>query len=124
MVNTDGAKKGMHNYGCGGIIRDNGGNWICGFAKGLGVCSVELEAKVVVNMLKKEVGVPAEGWSLCKRIWRPLEHDWKVLICHIYRETNVCADMLAHVGCELGSTMMFYELCPTQIARFVIADAT
>jgi hypothetical protein len=32
--------------------------------------------------------------------------------------------MLAHVGCELGSTMIIYESCPTQISNVVIVDTS
>jgi hypothetical protein len=40
VVNTDGAGKPNYNYGCGGLIRNSKGEWISGFAKGLGTCSV------------------------------------------------------------------------------------
>jgi hypothetical protein len=48
---------------------------------------------------------------------------WKVRIRHIYHDVNVCADILAHVGCELSSTMIIYESCSAQISYFVIVDA-
>jgi hypothetical protein len=48
---------------------------------------------------------------------------WEVCIRHIYHEVNVCADMLAHVGCELSSTVIIYESCSAQISYFVIVDA-
>jgi hypothetical protein len=74
-------------------------------------------------MLNKEVGVQHDGWGICKRIWRLLELDWEVHIRHTYCEVNVCADMLAHVECELGSTMIIYESYSAQISHFVIVDA-
>jgi hypothetical protein len=43
LVNTDGARKNSNNNnscGCGGIIRGNNAEWLGGFAKGLGDCSV------------------------------------------------------------------------------------
>jgi hypothetical protein len=48
--------------------------------------------------------------------------DWEVRICHTYREANLCADALAHIGCTMGSNVIFYESCPTQIHTFVAAD--
>jgi hypothetical protein len=38
-LNTDGACKENNRAGCGGIIRGNQGEWLGGFAKGVGVCS-------------------------------------------------------------------------------------
>ncbi|MCH93591.1 RNA-directed DNA polymerase (Reverse transcriptase), partial [Trifolium medium] len=38
-LNTDGACKEGRRAGCGGIIRGNQGEWIGGFAKGIGYCS-------------------------------------------------------------------------------------
>jgi hypothetical protein len=35
----------------------------------------------------------------------------------------MCADALAHIGCDLKSFVMFYESCPTQIKYLLIADA-
>jgi hypothetical protein len=41
----------------------------------------------------------------------------------MYRDANRCADVLAHMGCDLGSTMIIYESCPTQLSQFMLADA-
>jgi hypothetical protein len=46
-----------------------------------------------------------------------------VRICHTYREANLCADALAHIGCDLGNSMMYYESCPTQISHLMTVDA-
>jgi hypothetical protein len=40
-LNTDGAENSEHKYGCGGLIRGSSGEWLGGFAKGLGDCSIE-----------------------------------------------------------------------------------
>ncbi|KAK2406678.1 heat shock 70 kDa protein [Trifolium repens] len=42
VINTDGAKSMAHSSGCGGLVRGSMGDWIRGFAKGLGDCSVEM----------------------------------------------------------------------------------
>ncbi|MCI26318.1 putative non-LTR retroelement reverse transcriptase [Trifolium medium] len=39
IINTDGAVKDGNVAGCGGLIRGEDGSWICGFTKGLGVCT-------------------------------------------------------------------------------------
>ena len=38
-LNTDEASRRNNVAGCGGVLRDDNGKWICGFSKWLGVCS-------------------------------------------------------------------------------------
>ncbi|PNX83714.1 ribonuclease H [Trifolium pratense] len=38
-LNTDGAHKDRVSARCGGVIRDSQGEWLGGFAKGVGSCS-------------------------------------------------------------------------------------
>ncbi|PNX63747.1 ribonuclease H, partial [Trifolium pratense] len=38
-LNTYGAFKDQHTAGCGGVIRGCDGEWLGGYAKGLGLCS-------------------------------------------------------------------------------------
>jgi hypothetical protein len=34
----------------------------------------------------------------------------------------MCADVLAHIDCDLKKFVMFYESCPTQVKHLVIVD--
>jgi ribonuclease HI len=129
-------------------MRGRTGEWCGGVARGLGDCEVVVaelwgileglnhawrlgfrrvelrcESQIVVHMLNKEENIHPARWSMCTRIKRLLRLNWEVRICHTYREANMCADALAHIGCELGNTLMFYESCPTQIRYLVAADA-
>jgi len=45
-----------------------------------------------------------------------------VKVCHTYHEANLCADALAKLSCSLGSTLICYESCPTQISHLLLAD--
>jgi ribonuclease HI len=148
-LNTDGAENSDHKYGCGGLMRGSSGEWLGGFAKGLGDCSIEsaelwgaweglelawnlgfkqvelrMDALNVVKMLNREKVVTSFGWNLCKRIWRLVELDWEVQIRHTYREGNICADSLAHMGSSFGNKVIFYESCPHQIRNFESANAS
>jgi hypothetical protein len=46
----------------------------------------------------------------------------KVLVCHTYSDVNICADVLAHIGCDICFTVIFYESCPTQIRYLYVGD--
>ncbi|KAK2426332.1 TMV resistance protein N [Trifolium repens] len=80
--------------------------------------------RALLRSLIETLHAKAEDWSLCKKIWRLLEMEWKVRIRHTYREANRCVDVLAYMGCYLGSTIIIYESYPTQLSQFVLADAS
>jgi hypothetical protein len=78
----------------------------------------------VAGMLRNKEGVCIDGWSLCNQIRRLLQLEWEVLVCHTYREANICVDALAHIVCGLDFNVMFYELCPTQMSHLDLANMT
>ncbi|GAU35481.1 hypothetical protein TSUD_384360 [Trifolium subterraneum] len=121
--NIDGARSSTGSCGCGGVVRDSSGEWLKGYARGLGDCNiimtelwgileglrlawrlgfrhVELRSDSlgVVKTLGNEECVITEGWSVLKHIRRLMKLEWEVLVCHTYREANRCADALAHLG--------------------------
>jgi ribonuclease HI len=139
-INTDGAYKADQVAGCGGVIRGMHGEWLGGFAKGVGLCSafvaelwgvyeglrqchrmgfrkveLDIDSMAVVSVLKNRRSSSSSGCSLLKRIWRLMQHDWIIEISHIYREANKCADALANFGCTLDFNSVFYDSCPTHI---------
>ncbi|PNY06732.1 ethylene responsive transcription factor 1b [Trifolium pratense] len=130
-------------------LSDSGGECVGGYARGFGDCSiiitelwgrgvleglrlagrlgfrhVELrsDSLSVVKRLSSEECVITEGWSVLKHIRRLMQLEWEILVCHNYREANLCVDALAHIGCELGSYVIFYESCPTQITHDFLDD--
>ncbi|PNX85234.1 ribonuclease H [Trifolium pratense] len=88
--------------GCGGVVRDSSGEWVGGYARGLGDCSiiitelwgvleglhlawrlefrhVELrsDSLSVVKRLSSEECVITEGWSVLKHIRRLMQSEWR-----------------------------------------------
>jgi ribonuclease HI len=133
--------------GCGGIIRGNQGEWLGGFAKGVGVCSafvaelwgvleglqyarrlrfmaveLNIDSVTVVQVIKTGKLSSPIGLPLVKQIRRYLELDWEVMIVHAYRESNNCADVLANIGCTLDREIIFYDFCPPQVRDSLVAD--
>ncbi|KAF7808054.1 ribonuclease H [Senna tora] len=121
-VNTDGAVcRSSRKAGCGGIIRDNYGNWIKGFVSNL----VELEsdssqAIKMIQMLREA------GSNL-----RPLQHkiscllasDWEVKATHIPRNANGCADTIAKhsLASSIGFNML--DNHPSVVVSVMLRDA-
>ena len=146
-LNTDGARKQNNKAGCGGVIRGGQGEWLGGFAKGVGDCSafvaelwgmfeglvyarrlgfvvVELNTDSVTvaqvistGNLKSPVGA-----SLLRSICWLLALDWEVKVLHVYRESNQCADALATIGCMLNKEVIYYTACPIEIRDLMLAD--
>jgi ribonuclease HI len=91
--------------------------WRLGFTK----IELMIDFKIVVNTFLRHNKSSHYGWSLCKQIPRLLQWEWEVKIHHSYHEANMCADVLANLGCMIGPTMMFYEACPAQVNNFLTA---
>ena len=62
---------------------------------------IELDAKLVVDLLKKEGGNPNRNDVIVANCREGLKKIPLVRILHCYREANKCADALARLGREL-----------------------
>ena len=123
-LNTDGSwLRGADRAGCGGIVRDDQGEWIAGFAKHIGstnsfttelwglreglllCCNlniealvVELDAQAVVEVLKKNAyvnNVVSPILGDCRNLAARFQ---QIQFKHCYRQANRCADLLARMG--------------------------
>jgi ribonuclease HI len=146
-LNTDGARKDHGSAGCGGIIRGSHGEWLGGFAKGVGTCSafvaelwgvfeglkfakrlgfmaieLNIDSSVVVQVIKTGRLNSSVGMTLVRNIQRLVNMEWEVRIVHAYRESNQCADALANVGCTLDREIIFYDDCPPHIRNLLRYD--
>lgn len=55
---------------------------------------------------------------LVQKIRKLLQLDWEVKVCHCYREA---VNVLANIGCDSGSSVIYYELVPVQISHLLVA---
>ncbi|KAK8487080.1 hypothetical protein V6N11_033196 [Hibiscus sabdariffa] len=107
---------------CGGVIRNSNGDWILGFSKFIGFCSVieaeiwgiveglhhvwrlglhrvwiELDNANMVRLFERRL--LRHGYlSLLHHVDRMLEWDWEVHFSHVFYEANSIADCLAKYG--------------------------
>jgi ribonuclease HI len=146
-LNSDGACRKDGRSGCGGVIRGSDGEWLGGFAKYVGRCSVfvaelwgvyeglkyvknmgftavevNVDSLAVVEALKRKTKSNVTGGALINRIRQIMNLDWEVDVQHAYRESNQCADALANEGCSLCEETQFFEECPPQMNHLVTAD--
>ena len=134
-LNTNGASCGNPGRaGGGGVIRDNAGNWIRGFARYIGYTTsiiaefwalrdglnlaiqlgvqnleVELDAKVIVDLINSRHSSNTAYSSLlfdCRLLLEMIPHT---KVKHVFREANKCADTLARKGCHAHEEFVIFD---------------
>ncbi|MCH94985.1 putative non-LTR retroelement reverse transcriptase, partial [Trifolium medium] len=147
-LNSDGAAKlSESKAGCGGVLRNETGNWIEGFTKALGdttaymaelwgiyeglrlaqrreVMKLELrtDSQVIAQSLQDRKRGSNMGCALLKKIRSLLDGPWEVKIIHVFREANRCADMLANMGSEGPIGFEFFANPPPRVMQIVDDD--
>ena len=120
----DGCSKGNPGIaGAGGVLRDQMGSWIRGFARNIGICSsvtaelwaiyegllltwdkgfrkvvLESDSRVAVGFITGDNVRVDKNYNLIMQIKNMVSREWEVEILHVYREANCVADWLANFG--------------------------
>ena len=135
--------------GGGGLIRNDKGEWVKGFAHairtttsvaaelwalrdGIRLCIalkltavvIELDSKLVVDLLKKESHNPNANDVLVANCRNSLRIIPIVRIQHCYREGNKCVDALARQGAILSQVFSIFLEPPSDVALLLSLDAT
>ena len=142
-LNTDGSSLGnLGLVGGGGLIRDENGDWIVGFARNIGITTsfqaelwairdglslcvdrkfsaveVDLDAKSVIDVLTSP--------SCSNNLIYPLVDDCRLLATqisqikfnHCYREANRSTDKLARLGEVQDSCFEIFARPPVDVVR-------
>lgn len=147
-LNTDGSFLG--NPGAAGredIVRDASGSWIQAFSKKIGITSsflaelwalrdelfmclnlgvnaleVELDAKVVSDLMNHYRHRNAVNSSLVADYRHLISQIPQVKVSHCYREANYCADGLARLGAQQFDDVVFYNSPPLPLLDFFLLD--
>ncbi|KAK9998044.1 hypothetical protein SO802_017647 [Lithocarpus litseifolius] len=140
-LNTDGlALEQLGVAGGGGVLRDERGDWVIGFARnigrassftaelwalrdGLSIClvenflkvEVEMDAKILVNMLTDSSNVNVAICPLVDDCRHLASQLLQVRFKHCYREANRCADSLAWVGSQQSPDFLLFNSPPVGV---------
>nr|POE73260.1 putative ribonuclease h protein [Quercus suber] len=87
------------------------------------VLAIELDAKLVVELLKKDVENPNGISVLVADCREGLKEIPMVRIQHCYREANKCADALAHRGVTLKQDFTIFIDPPSNVAFLLNLDS-
>nr|POF11678.1 putative ribonuclease h protein [Quercus suber] len=134
--------------GSEGLIRNEKGDWVKGFAFAIGTTTsvaaelwalrdgirlcialklqavvIELDSKIVIDLLKKELNNPNALDILVSDCRNSLRNIPTVRIQHCYREGNKCADALARWGVSLSQNFSIFLDPPSDVALLLSLDA-
>ncbi|CAA7051324.1 unnamed protein product [Microthlaspi erraticum] len=147
-MNTDGASRGNPGLAsAGGVLRDENGMWICGFALKLGICSaplaelwgiyyglwtawerrvprvvVEVDSELVAGFFNTGISDAHPLSFLVRLCYGFISRDWLVRVTHVYREANRVADWLANYAFSLQLGFSFLPSAPTDLSVLLLED--
>ena len=148
-MNIDGSSLGNPGLaGGGGLIRNDKGEWVKGFARAIGsttsvaaelwalrdgirLCitlklpavEIELDSKLVVDLMKKELDHPNGIDILVADCRKFLKDIPQVRIRHCYREANKCVDALARRGALLSRDFINFLTPPSDVTLLLSLDS-
>nr|XP_023878038.1 uncharacterized protein LOC111990496 [Quercus suber] len=133
--------------GGGGLIRNEEGRWLVGFARKIGITSsflaelwalrdglslcvsrgfaaveVELDAKSIVDAISNPEYANIFASSLMEDCRHMVKQVPQIRFKHCFREANRCADALARMGGILDADFTVFENPPVDISNFLEFD--
>ena len=131
-----------------GIIRNANGEWVGGYARAIGITTsiavelwalwnglnmcielnlpaviIELDAKLVVDLLKKAGGSLNGNDVIVVDCKENLKKIPRTIIKHCFREANKCADALAKRGALLSQDFLSFFFPPSNVASLLSLDS-
>ncbi|KAL4292566.1 hypothetical protein AHAS_Ahas18G0040900 [Arachis hypogaea] len=147
-LNTDGTAQGNPVVtGCGGLLRNEEGNWIAGFTHRIGDGTaflaelwgvknglklawtmgfkrvvVEIDSAAVVSLLNGGKKLESHPNANVREINDMRRKDWNIFFVQNYRESNRCADYLAKMSLKIEPNFVFWDMPPPEVVRILNED--
>ncbi|CAN0890369.1 Putative ribonuclease H protein At1g65750 [Linum grandiflorum] len=131
----------------GGVLRNSDGNVLRAFMSNLGVCSItradlrgvvdglelawqlgihnvalRFDSRCATQLLRGTGNEDHQHAALLGRFRELRDRDWQLKIVHIYREANIAADYLAHMGHSATYGIHFLTSYPTTLTNWFLHD--
>ncbi|XP_061342609.1 uncharacterized protein LOC133288807 [Gastrolobium bilobum] len=139
-LNVDAAvKTASSSAACGGLIRNNSGNWISGFMYKIGICSpmiaelwaiykgLQMAWDMKATMLEVEsdcltavqaINKPNVAYSTHNPVTcinRMCNRSWHMVFTHVKRDGNNCVDWLAKKALYLDVNLVVLPVAPSEL---------
>ncbi|CAA7019270.1 unnamed protein product [Microthlaspi erraticum] len=147
-LNTDGTSRGNPGLAsAGGVLRDDSGSWVRGFALNIGACTaplaelwgvyyglliawegraqrveLEVDSEMVVGFLQTGISESNPLSFLVRLCHGFISRDWIVRISHVYREANRLADELANYTFSLPLGFHSFSCVPESVHPVFVDD--
>ena len=147
-LNTDGLTSGNPGrVGCGGIIRNDHGDWIGRFSSSIGfttsfiaelwalrdrltLCNnlhfnavdIEIHAKAIVDLLTNPLYTNQFAMPIVDDCRQLISQIAQVRIGHCFREANSCTDLLARKGTLQNRDFILYHDPPVDLLELISSD--
>ncbi|KAK5831231.1 hypothetical protein PVK06_015026 [Gossypium arboreum] len=147
FLSTDGAVVRDSRYAAtGGVARDHDGNWIIGYSRFLGVCSLfETEAwaildgiLILLNKRYKKISILTDNLEVAQVLFSPVLEDAEITVLrrtqhimreegiweikHIPRIQNLVADRLAKLSLSWKSSLQVFDEAPKEVVDLLQED--
>ncbi|KAE8682343.1 hypothetical protein F3Y22_tig00111254pilonHSYRG00088 [Hibiscus syriacus] len=147
-LNTNGASQGNPGVaGAGGLLRDENGAWVMGFAAHLRICTnvaaklfairmglslawkygygcfvCEVGSQLTLNLINNCHSSSHPLGSLIEDIRSFKARNRILTFQHIHREGNLCADILSRLWCFLEDDLVIFSAPPAEVSRMLEVD--
>ncbi|KAF7811992.1 ribonuclease H [Senna tora] len=147
-VNSDGAVyKATSLSGCGGLIRNQNGDWIKGYKKKIGVSTpfgaeiwgiyygldlawqlnyrkvtIESDSYMAIKCLNEEPTPDLSAHPIMEKVFELINRDWDTVFSYIPRNHNKCADMLAKDSLSCNRNIEILDLPPLSLRPLIQED--
>lgn len=133
--------------GGGGLLRTEQGQWVAGFMRNIGCCTIEeaeiwavwdgleltwnmgykrvivqVDSETVVNWIKGKKRVISQALNLIEKCKGLLSREWEVELRHIYREQNTAANHLASEATKNNKGLQFFDTPPDGVRALLNHD--
>ncbi|XP_054801443.1 uncharacterized protein LOC129305437 [Prosopis cineraria] len=123
-LDIDGSVLPNEDASCGGLIRDDLGNWIKGFTKSLCYHPTTTAELLALTLVQKDHDPNHPLGDIIKKIRCLVMKDWAVTFNHAFRECNKCANWLARQVTRENSDTLFDDIPPPRCRRLMGLDLT
>ena len=146
-LNCDGSVLINRKASCGGLARDESGQFLHGFSVNLGICPItvaeiwgafyaldmawrqghrrivlELDSSSAISLIRKGVDNKHPYALVIAKVQELLKRDWVVHMNHIFKEGNRAADCMAYLGHSQQLGACFYFMPPSCVCSILFKD--
>ncbi|KAF7826966.1 putative ribonuclease H protein At1g65750 family [Senna tora] len=123
-INVDGAssRDNFEMAACGGVVRNECGDFVLGETFGVGKVVIEMDSLVACEMIKAPIVDTHPCSALIRGIHSRCNGVREVVFRHVYREANRAADAMPSYAYRMNRGLMFHSSPPAEVVSVLNDD--